>query len=133
MPERVTEEWKRKIKELDKKAKTDLEFVKLAYEYITGRFYVSRLLSLLRVYYAWRDPFSFEVGHVQCTILNYLLRMMLVRSGRFKEEDIRVETVPFNMWVHQYLELNVNNELIYVDPGGKSLGRKFGERAIWFG
>jgi hypothetical protein len=56
-----------------------------------------------------------------------------VHSGRFNEEQIRIHTVPLNLFIHQYLEVNVGQAWRAVDPWSAFLQIPFGKHAAFFG
>lgn len=67
-------------------------------------------------------------GCLHCTHLNYLLRVLLIKSGFFKEEDIKLKlTLIYYVSIHQYLNIRINNDkFIDVDLWGNANGIKFG-------
>jgi len=133
IPKKLPKELANQIYKLKATTDSDLEYVRACYKYITDHFYCGRLETLTKVQYTFHDVFDHVTGHLPCTLQNYLLRIMLIKSGRFRDEDIELETVPFNMIIHQVAKVKVNNKWIYVDPGGSNLGKEFGEAAKWFG
>ncbi|MBW2991376.1 hypothetical protein KY348_06780 [Candidatus Woesearchaeota archaeon] len=70
-------------------------------------------------------------GFMHCTNINYLLRILLVKSGFFKEKDIKSKwTLVWYFSPHQYLKIRLNkNKFVYVDIWAKPYGIKFGEYA----
>lgn len=133
LPKSIPRDFQSKIEELDRKSKTNLIYLKNAYEFLTIRFHGSRVKTLTRFWYAFGDVFRFKSGFLPCTSLNYLLRIMLIKSGRFKEDDIKLIIVPFNFIIHQHLKVKVNHYWINVDPWSRALGVPFGKRSFLFG
>lgn len=69
-----------------------------------------------------------EKGFMHCTKLNYLLRFILVKSSKFKDEEIeqKLSWCGF-IFPHQYLKIKIGkNKSVYVDLWGKRYGTKFG-------
>ncbi len=73
-------------------------------------------------------------GYAHCTTMNYLLRTILINSGKFKDADINTKLT--NIWFlipHQYLEIKVSqNKKIIADPWAKQFGIPFGKYAHGF-
>ena len=68
-------------------------------------------------------------GFLPCTGQNYLLRTMLVKSGRFQESDIQIKVVPLNLSVHQYLKVKVGDSFVDADPWSCFLGVPLGKKS----
>lgn len=54
---------------------------------------------------------------MHCTNMNFLLRVMAVKSGLFNERDVRLRLA--NTWYiaqHQYLEVKLGKKKIALDP-----------------
>lgn len=114
-------------------AKTNLEFLELAYQYVTQRHTGSRVKTVTQWYKAFVDIYTQNPGFLPCTGQNYLLRTMLIKSGRFTEDDIKVKVVPLNFFIHQYLLVSVDGTNIVVDPWSHFLGKKLGEASVFLG
>lgn len=73
-------------------------------------------------------------GFLHCTKLNYLIRILLIKGGLFKEEDIELRwTSTWLIFPHQYLKVKINkNKFINVDLWGKAYGIPFGSYARGF-
>jgi hypothetical protein len=132
VPAIIPDELQNEIGELNKKSSTDEEFVKNAYLYITHKYYSGRFKTLVNARFAFDDPFSHPHGYLPCHLQNYILKIILIKSGRFGSRDIKSITVFLNFFIHQYLKVKVNGKWIFVDPAGTSLGVPFGKRAIGF-
>jgi len=73
-------------------------------------------------------------GHTHCTQLNYLLRLMLVRSGHLKDSDIKFGySLVFYISPHQYLLVTINDKEVALDPWNYDLGASVGKYAVGFG
>src|SRR3989338_4434499 len=83
-----------------------------------------------------RDPDRVwaSTGFLHCTHMNWLLKILLVRSGWVKASDIR-ERWTLVWWIspHQYAEVWMKNgRVLPVDVWGKTYGVPFGEYAHGF-
>jgi len=69
-------------------------------------------------------------GCAHCTNLNYLLRVLLVKSGFFKDEDIKLKLTLIYISPHQYLKIMLSkNKFIHIDPWGAKHKIKLGDYA----
>ena len=66
-------------------------------------------------------------GFLHCHQQNFVLRVLLLQTKRFKEEDIRLKVTFCYFNIHQYMKLKVDDETIKVDPFAISLGYHIGE------
>jgi hypothetical protein len=121
------------IEECKINAQNNSEFLKLAYEYVTQKYTGSRIKTITQWQKAFADPYTSSSGFLPCTGQNYLLRTMLIKSGHFTEDDIKVKVVPLNFFIHQYLLVSVDGADIAVDPWSHFLGKKIGEASIFLG
>ncbi len=65
---------------------------------------------------------------LNCNVMNYLLRLLLIKSGKFKEKDLK------NKWTmikyispHQYLQVNLGKKKVFIDLWGSSYNTPFGQ------
>lgn len=133
LPEKIPDRFEKKIDELNISSKTDLEYLKGTYDFLTSKYRGDRSKTITKFWYVFEDPFSFESGYIPCVVFNYLVRVMLVKSDRFREEDVKVVVIPFNFVVHQYLKVKIDNCWIDIDPGAKYRGISFGKRSFLLG
>lgn len=94
-----------------------------------------------RIYERFFDLFITNIGRLwnkngglHCTNLNYLLRVLLVNSGFFKDDDIKPKFTAIRyVSLHQYLKMRLDKDkFVNVDPWGASHGIKFGDYAHGF-
>lgn len=79
------------------------------------------------------DKLWIKDGPTHCTNLDYLLRVLLVKSGFFEDEDIELKLTLIYIFPHQYLKVKLNeNKFINVDPWGAKHRIKFGNYASSF-
>ena len=69
-----------------------------------------------------------------CTQQNYVLRLLLVKSGKFKDSEIRIKwTLVAYISPHQYLQVKVGKgNWVNVDMWGSSKGVPFGDYSHGF-
>ncbi len=112
-------------------------YLEAAYDTITRRYRGGRRETFTKV----ADLFSSSLqdlwnreGFLHCTNQNYLLALILVRSGRFREQDITPQwTLIWYCAPHQYLQVKLRDgRSIAVDPWARSYGVPFGRHAYAF-
>ncbi len=113
------------------------EALEHAYDCLSTRYRGSRIWTFLRLdRFFITDLMSLwkKSGFLHCNHLNYLLRTLLVASGRFAPEDIRACWT--HIWLcspHQYLTCRLENgETVEVDLWGKCYGIPLGSHAQGF-
>ncbi len=117
-----------------KKSKNKEDCLKRTYDTLSKKYYGCPIFT--RSF----DLFVTDLGKLwkrdesHCTNLNYLLRVLLVKSSFFKDEDIKLNlTLIGYVSIHQYLKLRVNdNKFVNVDLWGASHGIKLGDYAHGF-
>jgi hypothetical protein len=133
LPTELPSNFSAEISRLDAEAADDMDFLKRAFEFVTSRYYGSRPKTVFYFWTAFQDPINHAPGFLPCTSLNYLVRVILVKSGRFRDADIQVKVIPLNFFIHQYLKVRVNNTWIDVDPWSAFLGVPLGKKSALFG
>lgn len=105
--------------------------LKKCFNYVVSKQKGGRLNMILKINRLSKDNFEDiwrRKGFMYCTAMNYLLRIMLVKSGFFKDEDIELKLT--NTWYivpHQYLRIKMNErKFINVDPWAYQFGIDFG-------
>ncbi len=121
------------VADIKQNAVSKIEALHLAYEYVTHRYYGSRIKTVLNFWRAFGSCEHKSPGFLPCNMQNQLLRTMLIKSDCFSDADIQVRVVPFNLFIHQYLQVKIDGQLIDVDPWSHFLGLKIGEKSSWFG
>lgn len=127
LPKKVNEdmhkfgkECKTKEDVLDKVIHYELKrFYSKYYQYVTEfvLFYQNNIEHL------WKKK-----GFLHCHQQNLILRYLLLETGRFTEDDIKIRETICYIGLHQYLQIRVEaNKWINVDPFGMRLGHKKGE------
>lgn len=132
LPEALPADIAETIRKLNAESADDLDFLKRAFSVVTSFYRGGRLETLIHVRSAFENPLTHKHGYMACTGQNFVLRVLLVKSGRFSEADVTPHTTMVNFFIHQYLRVLVGGKWIEVDPWGASLGVPFGERAGFF-
>jgi len=113
------------------KSESKLDYLKYIYDEI-GNKYTSRPRYYLR------EPFNkfFETNVSEIwegtpdrpsTIQNYMLKLILIKSGRFIESDIVIINTYCVITPHQYLKVRLDKEWVNVDLWDREKPHEFGE------
>jgi len=135
IPEQIPESMLEKINEIKNQSSSREQFLNLAYNYLGSRFCSERLNTFLKFNYLYKslDQIWLMEGYIPCTINNYLFKIFLIRSGYFKNEDIRLRYVFLNFILHQYLQVKINDKWLDIDVGEKQRGMPIGKHLKYFG
>lgn len=111
------------------------EALERAFGVITTRYEGYRFHTYIFFWKAFqRNPNNIwdRTGFLHCTHLNYLLRILLVKSGWFTDHDIGIKlTNVYYYSIHQCLTLKIGDSTIALDPWGHVFGVPLGQ--YWFG
>jgi len=129
IPEKIPDSLQKKIDELKDKAKNKREFLELVYNYLGDRYHSERFNTVLKISYAFKDlNWAWErEGFIHCQWANFLLKISLVKSGFFREDEIRKRHCFLNFVSHQYLQIKIDNKWVDIDVDEKHKGFKIGE------
>jgi hypothetical protein len=112
------------------------EALKEAYKIISTRFGSSRIKLIIRIRRIFiKDPTQmWQKKFLYCFQVNYLLRILLVKSKWFKDEDINLKfSLVYYFIPHQYLKIKLSdNQYMNVDPWGYDYGVKLGDYLYGF-
>lgn len=137
MPQRIPQNIQDAIKELEATSQNPKEYLRAAYNLVVSKWHAARFATVLHVSSAFRtdlDTLWNSPGFAHCHTQNYILFVLLAGSKYFKELDVKPKVVFFNFFIHQYLQVKVENQIINVDPAGASIrGKPLGEHIKWFG
>ena len=133
--EKISDNLQEKINELKTKAKNKREFLDLAYDYLGGRYRSERFNTVLKFHYMFKnlDDIWSRQGFIPCNQSNFLMRIFLVKSGFFREDEIRKRHCFLNFVPHQYLQIKIDNKWVDVDVGEKYRGMLIGKHLKYFG
>ena len=125
---------KNAIASLKAKSKNKEEYLYHTYTFITTKYW-SVFAGI------WRNfPLLFEhrwptlwkrKGYIGCHHFAHLVRIFLLKSGMFKDHEIRFKLSIYDWCVHQYCQVLINGKWIDVDAWGKKAGIPFGKAAKW--
>lgn len=120
-----------------KKSTGKEECLRRAYAMLTNKYEGHRTETYLRLWEGvTANPFTLwrRSGFLHCTNMNYLLRLLLVRSGFFSEQDIELKwTALYYCSPHQYVRVKIGSDnWVNVDVWGKAFGVEFGDYAKGF-
>ena len=132
LPESVPKELQNAVSKV-KRAKTRREALKIAYKIITSKYFG----AVVPTYTKFTRLFGWDIksvwkekGYMHCTKHNYIMRFLLVKSGWFKERDIKQKVIRLcYASPHQYLQVRVNGAWVDVDCWGKSYDVPFGRHS----
>lgn len=133
LPEQLPSDIELALERMNAEAVDDHDFLKRAYAFVTGHFRGGRLQTVTNFWVAFYDPLTAPPGFMPCTGQNYLLRTLLIKSGRFTEDDIEVHTIPLNLFIHQYLRIHIGTHHIDADPWSSFLGVPLGKKSAFIG
>jgi hypothetical protein len=105
-----------------------------AYEIITTRYHGQKMATLIKaksIFSAGAQDLWNRSGFLHCTNQNYLLTLLLIKSGHFTENDIRPKwTLLWGFSPHQYLRVKLsNNKFMDVDAWSAIYGIELGYHA----
>ena len=113
------------------------ECLKQAYDILSEKYRGYRIETYLKLFNLFESNLNKiwnRSGFLHCNTLNYLLRILLIKSGFFSEEDIKLKwTLVYYISPHQYLRIKTDKgEWVNIDLWGKTYGIKFGNYAHGF-
>ena len=133
LPETIPQNFEARIKKIGQESQDNFDFLKRAYAFVTTTYTGGRIRTITNFWVAFEDPVNHAPGFLPCNAQNYLLRLILVKSGRFQDSDIEVRTIPLNIFIHQYLRVQVDGRTIDVDPWSSFLGIPIGKKSAYIG
>lgn len=134
LPKDIPDDMQAEIDKLRNKSSGPKDFLQLSYEYLGSIFISDRLNTITKFHYlfltlaeAWKKK-----GYIPCNQSSRIMRIFLIKSGFFTDNDIRRKHSFANLVIHQYLEVKLNGTWIAVDVGEACRGRKIGQHlGIW--
>jgi hypothetical protein len=133
LPEELPEELEKVIKDL-KKSKDKQDCLKKAYNILAFRYsayFFSTYFYLHELFYKNINKLFGKQKRMICTNFNYLMRILLVKSGFFSDKDIKIKWT--QIWFvspHQYLNVKINEKkTLNIDTWAKTFDIEFGDYA----
>jgi len=113
------------------------ECLRKTYDLLTKKYRGYRVKTYLRIFELFTNDLEKiwkKNGFLHCTNLNYLMRVLLVKSGCFKDGDVRQRwTTVWFLSPHQYLRVKLGeNEFVNIDLWSHAYGIPFGKYAHGF-
>lgn len=135
LPPRLDDEINKITTEL-RDLETKEQVLQRVYSIITTRYRGGRFHTLLKIF----DLFSSSAqdlwnrtGFMHCTNQNFLMTLLLVKSGKFQESDIKRRwTLYLGLTPHQYLDIKIEKGWVKVDAWSSAYGIDIGDYAHWF-
>lgn len=136
MPKDLPKKMQEIINEL-KQLSSQEQCLQKSYEVMTNRYRGYRFRTYTRLF----QVFTFNIqklwsrtGFIHCHNANYLMRILLVKSGFFNNNDIKNKwTLIWYISPHQYLQVKLhNNRYVNIDIWGAVYGVKFNDYAHGF-
>ena len=136
IPDKLPAEMEQIVEEL-KHLNSKEECLKRAYEIMIGRYRGYRFRTYWQLHKAWEmdlEKIWKKTGFLHCHAMNYLLRVLLVKSGWFQDDDIQLKySLVWYVSPHQYLRVKIeDNKFVNVDVWNYNYGKKFGDYAHGF-
>lgn len=132
LPDKLPKELAEVVSEV-KKTKSKREALKKAYSIVTSRYKGDVVPTYTKFHrlFGW-DAKSIwkEHGYLHCNKQNYILRLLLVKSGWFKESDLKQKKIMLcGLSPHQYLQVRVDGAWVDVDCWAAVFGVPIGKHA----
>lgn len=113
------------------------EAMQAALDILSAKFTARRLQTYIQ-FYKWfeKDPNRLwrRHGFLHCTQQNYLFRVLMVESGKLRDDQIELGySLIAYVSPHQYLIVKTDDKTIAVDPWNYSQGASIGRYATGFG
>jgi hypothetical protein len=117
-----------------KKSRNKKECLEKAYKMLSEKYHGEKLKTYARIYELFITDIGKlweKSGYLHCTNINYLMRILLVKSGFFKDTDIKLKWTLLGMISpHQHMEVKFGSgEWVKVDIWARKFGIKLGDYA----
>lgn len=132
LPKKIPKELEQEINKL-KKSKNKEEFLKAALDYIKKNFRSDippLFTKISKHFYKDLEEIMKEKGFFPCHIQSYILKIILIKSKKFSQQDIKIQYSFYSGIIHTYLKVKINGKYINADPWGYSRGLPFGHRSL---
>lgn len=131
LPKRVSKDIQTAINQV-KATKSKDAAVKKAYSLIHKQFRGGKVETYSKLFYLFKTDINRiwkEGDFVHCTTMNYFLRILLVKSGKFKDAEITNHWT-LSMWFSPHQFIRISN--YDVDMWGSYYNVPFGKHAVGF-
>jgi hypothetical protein len=132
MPKKLPKEMEKAVEHL-KKCRNKEECLKEAYKILKRKFVGRKMYYLTHFWQVFQTNIDYIWNKrkvLNCNEANYLLKVLLVKSGHFNRRDIK-NSWTMVWWIspHQYLHVNTGKKEVIVDLWGASNKVPFGKYA----
>ncbi len=136
IPDKIPDAMQKIAEELGRSVNKE-DCLKRAYEIMTQKFRGYRFRTYIKIHLAFEadlEKLWARAGFMHCHTMNYLLRVLLIKSGWFDDLDIQFGySLVWYVSPHQYLCVRVgDDQYINVDVWNHHYGKKFGDYARGF-
>lgn len=134
LPQKIPAELAEVVESMKRQTKNDYDFLWSTYNYVTGKYdgQQENFRDIITKHFWSLDKIWPRHDYTPATQQNLIIRLMLIKSGYFKDENIQVNNVFLNYYSHQYLIVNTSRGPIEIDPAFDYKGIKFGKHAKGF-
>ncbi len=135
IPTKLDSKTKKAIQSLNK-IKGKRKFVRACFNHV-DKMFSSEERKILRGYLAAIKVYKpsqliKKRDYDSCSVQNLYLEILLIKSRRFKREEIRKKYSFVNFVLHKYLQVKLGNKWLDLDPWGYDVGVAFGKHASGF-
>lgn len=136
IPKELPKDMQKVVNEL-KRTKSKQACLKKAYDVLTKKFVGYHLRTLLRLNELWWTDINRiwnRNGFQLCNNMNFALRVVLIKSGKFTESDIKFRgSMIWFISPHQYVQVRVSkSKWVNIDIWGATNNVPFGKYAHGF-
>ena len=123
IPEELPQEVKNTIENLKSHSHNAMQYLKAAYDFRNSRWHTDFTKTITKFPLSFRksfDEFWQTNGFMHCNTMNYILYVLLIKSGYFNKEDVRFRYTIQNLFIHQYIQVKIKDKWINIDTKDKS-------------
>lgn len=137
VPDTIPERLMSQVDKFSAETESDEEFIKKCFFLVVDRQAGMRgglVTRFSRLFWNDLEHLCDFRGYLHCTTVNYLLRILLLKSGRIPSERVRQKlTTTWFIFPHQYLRIKISDtEYLNVDVWSYRFGIDFGDFAHGF-
>jgi hypothetical protein len=135
LPHDLPPDMAEKINSIKNVSKNKNEFLLLSYKLIGKKYKTGRIQTLTKFWNLYKNFKKVWIsdGIMPCTQSNFILRIFLIKSGFFTEDEIKKKHSFLNFSIHQYLKIKLDGKWVDVDVGEYQRGIRIGQRVNIFG
>ncbi|MBN2112491.1 hypothetical protein JW707_05340 [Candidatus Woesearchaeota archaeon] len=125
IPDKIPKEMQKIVRKL-KKCRTKKECLQEAYNAVVKNHFGSMLgiITYFPAVFIMDISKLWKTRNLHCHSMSYLLRVLLIKSGRFNEKDIKQKLIFTHWFIHIFLVVNLGKKWVNVDPWAKNAVKK---------